>query len=246
MARPCPVVERSHSAGGACTLGQEDHRLVATQVALQSKPTVALSRNLRRPSRYTISTTVCRPSLQSAMPPLLSSSFPNWRALSWRLLLPVSLPGLDPGSQGRHGPFFSSSLRQDARVSPPYENAAATFSAWPSQPGTGTDRIIDYHHQCASLTTRWPSQLVPRPVVDRAGVPATEPSRVAELMGELYSTEFGHRAKIDSLDDRSLSSPHREGQSPVEVPVEAALEPLTGLLKMGKATRPDSVPNEIL
>ena len=66
-------------------------------------------------------------------------------------------------------------------------------------------------------------------------------------MGELFCTEFGHRVKIDSVDD---SSPHRGGQSPVEVPaaadVQAALEPLTGQLKMVKATGPDPVPNEIL
>ena len=30
--------------------------------------------------------------------------------------------------------------------------------------------------------------------------PATEPSCVAELMGELFCAEFGHRVKIDSLD----------------------------------------------
>ena len=88
------------------------------------------------------------------------------------------------------------------------------------------------------------------PVVDSAGVPATEPSRVAELTGELFCTEFGHRVRIDSLDDRSPSSLHREGPSPVEVPavadVQAALEPLTGLLKMEKTTGPDSIPNEIL
>ena len=91
---------------------------------------------------------------------------------------------------------------------------------------------------------------VPRPALDSAGVPAAEPSRVAELMGELFCTEFGHRVKIHSLDDIGPSSLHRGDQSPVEVPaaadVQAALEPLTGLLKMGKATSPDSAPNEIL
>ena len=55
---------------------------------------------------------------------------------------------------------------------------------------------------------------------------------------------------MDSLDDRSPSSPRREGPSPVEFPavadVQAAPEPLTGLLEMGKATGPDSIPNEIL
>ena len=79
-------------------------------------------------------------------------------------------------------------------------------------------------------------RLVPRPVVDSAGVPATEPFRVAELMGELLCTEFGHRVKIDSLDDHSLSSSRRERPCPFEVPsvadVQAALEPLTGLLKI--------------
>ena len=86
--------------------------------------------------------------------------------------------------------------------------------------------------------------------MDSAGVPATEPSRVADLMEELFCTAFGHRVEIDSLDDRSPSSPHREGPSPVEVPavvdVQGALELLTGLLKMGKATGPNSIPNEIL
>ena len=46
--------------------------------------------------------------------------------------------------------------------------------------------------------------------------------------------------------DRSPSSPYREGPSPVEVPavadVQAALEPLTGLLKMVKATAPTLSP----
>ena len=46
------------------------------------------------------------------------------------------------------------------------------------------------------------------------------------------STEFGHRVKIDSLDDHSLSSSRRERPCPFEVPsvadVQAALEPLTG------------------
>ena len=87
------------------------------------------------------------------------------------------------------------------------------------------------------------------PVVDSAGVPATEPSRVAELKGELFCTEFGHRVKIDSLDDHILSSSRRERPCPFEVPsvadVQAALEPLTRLLKMEKATGP-FIPNEIL
>ena len=48
--------------------------------------------------------------------------------------------------------------------------------------------------------------MVLRSVVDSTGVPATEPSRVAELMGELFFTEFGHRVKFDSLGDRSPSS----------------------------------------
>ena len=55
---------------------------------------------------------------------------------------------------------------------------------------------------------------------------------------------------MDSLENRSPSSLHRESPSPVEVPavadVQAALQPLTGPLKMGKATGPDSIPNEIL
>ena len=93
-------------------------------------------------------------------------------------------------------------------------------------------------------------RLVPRPVLDSAGVSATELSRVAELMGELFCTEFGHRVKIQSLDDFGPSSLHPGDQAPVEVPavadVQAALEPLTGLLEREKATGPDSVPNEIL
>ena len=44
--------------------GQEDHRLVATQVALQPEPRVTLCGILRRPSRYSSSTTVC-----GAVPP---------------------------------------------------------------------------------------------------------------------------------------------------------------------------------
>ena len=93
-------------------------------------------------------------------------------------------------------------------------------------------------------------RLLPRPVMDDAGNPATEPSRVAELMAGLFCTEFGRRVKIDSVDEFSPSVLHRRGQSLVEVSavadVQEALELLIGQLKMGKATSPDSVPNEIL
>ena len=59
-------------------------------------------------------------------------------------------------------------------------------------------------------------RLVPRPVLESAGAPATEPSRAAELMGKLFCTEFG-LVKIDSLDDFGPCSLHPGGQSLVEV-----------------------------
>ena len=63
----------------------------------------AFSAILRRPSRYSSSTTVCRPSLQSVVQLPLSNSYPSWRALFWRPLLPVSLPGLvDRGANVGH------------------------------------------------------------------------------------------------------------------------------------------------
>ena len=40
-------------------------------------------------------------------------------------------------------------------------------------------------------------RLVSRPVLDQAGNPATDPSRIAELMAELFCTEFGQRVKTD-------------------------------------------------
>ena len=100
---------------------------------------------LRRSSRYSGSTTVCRLSLQNAMQLPLSNSFPSRRALSWRVLLPVSPAGLvDPGSRNLHGPFCNSFLSPDARVLPPHDDAVAAFFVWYSQLGTGTHRIIDY------------------------------------------------------------------------------------------------------
>ena len=203
--------------------GQEDHRLVATQVAFQPKPTVAVvpstfiratpSEILKQSKRYSSATTVCRLSHQGVVPPLLSSFFPSWRALPWR-----PLPGrADRGLLSRHGRFCSSFLRRDARALPQYDDAAAVFSVWPSQLGTGDHRLHfamwhERHFACRADCQPWLLQqterisnaaesgdlrpfwslfralqgkrrrLVPRPVLDDAGNPATEPSRVAELM----------------------------------------------------------------
>ena len=93
-------------------------------------------------------------------------------------------------------------------------------------------------------------RLVPRPVLDQAGNPATDPSRIAELMAELFCTEFGHRVKTDECDDVDPLPMIRGDQSHFEVPtvanVQAALEPLCGQLKTVKATGPDCISNEIL
>ena len=86
-------------------------------------------------------------------------------------------------------------------------------------------------------------RLVPRPMMDQAGNPATDPSRIAELMAELFCTEFGHRVKTDECDDVDPLPMFRGDQSDFEVPT---MEPLCGQLKMMKATGPDCIPNEIL
>ena len=93
-------------------------------------------------------------------------------------------------------------------------------------------------------------RLVPRPMLDQAGNPATDPSQIAELMAELFCTEFGHRVKTDECDDVDPLPMFRGDQSHFEVPtvanVLATLEPLCGQLKKMKATGPDCIPNEIL
>ena len=93
-------------------------------------------------------------------------------------------------------------------------------------------------------------RLVSRPVLDRAGNPATDPPRIAELMAKLFCTEFGHRVMIDQCKAVGLLRTFRGDQSrpgaPTEANVQAALEPLCSQLKMGKATGPDCIPNEIL
>ena len=93
-------------------------------------------------------------------------------------------------------------------------------------------------------------RLVSRPVLDQAGNPATDPSRIAELMAELFCTEFGHRVKTDQCKEVGLLRAFHGNQSLSDVPtvadVQAVLEPLCGQLKMGKATGPDCIPNEVL
>ena len=109
--------------------GQEDHRLVATQVALQPKPTVAVT-----PSIFYSRDALWDPETARQIQQFYDSvpAIPPERdaTTAVELFSKVALLGLvGAGSRSRHGPFFSSSLRQDARVSPPYDNAAAAFSA---------------------------------------------------------------------------------------------------------------------
>ena len=88
-------------------------------------------------------------------------------------------------------------------------------------------------------------RLVPPPVFDEAGNPATEPHQVAEIMAKQFCTEFGHLVKQGDVSSRSL---HRGVECPVPIvaDVPEALEPLVSRLKMEKTTGSDSVPNEIL
>ena len=84
-------------------------------------------------------------------------------------------------------------------------------------------------------------RLVSRPVLDPAGNPATDPSRIAELMAELFCTEFGHWVKIDQCKDVGLLRAFHGNQSHSGAPtvdnVQLALEPLCSQLKMGEGNR---------
>ena len=100
VARPCRV-ERSHSAGHTRTSGPGgswacSHSSFFSAQAYRPCPhflRATPSGILKQSKRYSSSTTVCRPSLQSAMPPLLAGR-------------------VDPGSLSRHGQFYSGFLRR--------------------------------------------------------------------------------------------------------------------------------------
>ena len=151
MARPCPV-ERSHPAGGTRTSGPGGSS-ACRHPGCPSAQTF-YSRDALRNSEAAQQIQQFYDSVQRDATTPLSSSCPNWRALSG---------SVDPGSRSRHGPFCSSVLRLDARVLPPYDDAAAAFFVWYSQLGTGTDRIINYTPvttiiSVPSLTIGWPSR----------------------------------------------------------------------------------------
>ena len=135
MARPC-LVERSHSTDLTHTSGP-------------FSPSAPLMSH-RLPFIRVTSSGILR-----RLPQLLSSS-PNWRALPWRLLLAVSPPGLvDPGSRTRHGPFFSSSLRQDARVRQCRRSLLClAFSGWHRNRQDHRLHECNYNHQGALFDYR--------------------------------------------------------------------------------------------
>ena len=173
--------------------GQEDHRLVATHIALQPKSTVAVA-----PFTF-----YSRDALGNPQTALFDYrvAFAMWNER-----------------------YFGASARRACRTD---------YQAWllaqtekiSSAAESGDER--PFWSLVRALKGKR-KRLVSRPVVDSAGVPATEPSRVAELMEELFCTEFGHSVKIDSLDDHSLSSSCRARPCPFEVPsvadVQAPLE----------------------